>query len=92
MIWSSAAEFWAMGGHGAFVWGSFGVSLALMVAEPLWALARKRSALQEPLPDEFDEAPDPSEQASLSLQEPASQSMPQREPAQHHSPTPGGNP
>jgi heme exporter protein CcmD len=45
-----------MGGHGIFVWGSFGVSLALMVAEPLWTLARKRAALQEPLADEFDEA------------------------------------
>lgn len=57
MMGSSASEFWAMGGHGLFVWGSFGVALLLMVAEPLWALARRQAALQEPEANEFDEAP-----------------------------------
>jgi len=31
MIWSSWTEFWAMGGYGLYVWGSFGVT-ALCVA------------------------------------------------------------
>jgi heme exporter protein D len=42
MIWASPAEFFAMGGYGLYVWGSFGVCLVLMVVEPL--LARKRRA------------------------------------------------
>ena len=39
MIWQTAAEFWAMGGYGVYVWGSLGVSGALLVLE-VW-LARK---------------------------------------------------
>ena len=31
MIWQSASEFWAMGGYGVYVWGSMGVSAALLV-------------------------------------------------------------
>jgi heme exporter protein D len=46
MTWGSAAEFFAMGGHGFFVWMSYGAALALMVAEPLLARARHRKALQ----------------------------------------------
>lgn len=68
-----------MGGHGVFVWGSFGVSLVLMVAEPLWTLARKRAALQEPLADEFDEAD--------ALGGASHQGLPEASPqALHHSP------
>ncbi len=33
MIWQSAAEFWAMGGYGVYVWGSMGVSAALLALE-----------------------------------------------------------
>jgi heme exporter protein D len=35
MIWSSVAEFWAMGGYGVYVWGSMGVSAALLALEVL---------------------------------------------------------
>ena len=33
MIWSSASEFWAMGGYGVYVWGSVGLSAALLALE-----------------------------------------------------------
>ncbi|MCX8097453.1 MAG: heme exporter protein CcmD [Casimicrobiaceae bacterium] len=46
MIWESWSAFWAMGGRGAFVWGSYGVWLLLVVAE-LWALARARKRALE---------------------------------------------
>ncbi len=40
MNWGSAADFFAMGGYALYVWGSFGVTAAALVIEPL--LARKR--------------------------------------------------
>jgi len=43
MNWGSASEFFAMGGYGLYVWGSYVVAALLMVAEPL--LARHRQAL-----------------------------------------------
>jgi len=33
MNWNSMGEFFAMGGYGLYVWGSFGVVAALMAAE-----------------------------------------------------------
>lgn len=33
MNWNSLGDFFAMGGYGAYVWGSFGVVFALMAAE-----------------------------------------------------------
>ena len=45
MIWTSAAEFWAMGGYGVYVWGSMGVSAALMVLEVWLARVGRRQAL-----------------------------------------------
>ena len=44
MIWNSAAEFFAMGGYGLYVWGSYAVALACMAIEPVLALHRHRSA------------------------------------------------
>ena len=35
MIWSSATEFWAMGGYAVYVWGSVGVT-ALLLAVEVW--------------------------------------------------------
>jgi heme exporter protein D len=37
MIWNSAREFWAMGGYGLYVWGSFGVTALVMVIEVIQA-------------------------------------------------------
>jgi heme exporter protein D len=45
MIWQSASEFWAMGGYGVYVWGSMGVSAALMALEVLLARMGRRQAL-----------------------------------------------
>lgn len=40
MNWESASHFWAMGGYGFFVWGSYGVTAAVIAAE-LFALSRR---------------------------------------------------
>ncbi|MBK9217326.1 MAG: heme exporter protein CcmD [Pseudomonadota bacterium] len=40
MQWQSMSDFFAMGGRGFFVWGSYGVSFALIVAE-LWLLRQR---------------------------------------------------
>ncbi|MDQ7990587.1 MAG: heme exporter protein CcmD [Candidatus Dactylopiibacterium sp.] len=46
MHWQSVSEFLAMGGRGAFVWGSYGVGLGLIALE-LWLLRRRqRSSLR----------------------------------------------
>jgi len=47
MIWGSASEFFSMGGYGLYVWGSYGLAALLMVAEPLLAARRHRSALRD---------------------------------------------
>jgi heme exporter protein D len=47
MNWNSPAEFFAMGGYGFYVWGSYVVTLLLMLAEPLLARHRHRRALAE---------------------------------------------
>ena len=46
MNWQAFGEFLDMGGYGLYVWGSYGVTLALMVVEPLGARRRHRRALQ----------------------------------------------
>ncbi len=33
MNWTSLSEFWAMGGYGLYVWGSYFVTVAVIVAE-----------------------------------------------------------
>lgn len=40
MNWGSAAEFLAMGGYGAFVWGSYAVTV-LCIALEAWLVARR---------------------------------------------------
>jgi heme exporter protein D len=44
MNWHSAQEFFAMGGYGLYVWGSYAVTAALMAAEPLLAARRHAEA------------------------------------------------
>ena len=46
MIWSSASEFWAMGGYGVYVWGSMGVSAALLALEVWLARVGRQQALE----------------------------------------------
>jgi heme exporter protein D len=51
MNWGSIENFLAMGGYAFFVWGSYGVTLAIIAAE-IWALRNRRRAalLQVPRP------------------------------------------
>ena len=42
MTWASAADFFAMGGYGVYVWGSFGVTAACIALEIVFLLKRKR--------------------------------------------------
>lgn len=47
MQWGSLENFLAMGGYGFYVWGSYGVAVAVIAAE-IWALRhRRRVALAE---------------------------------------------
>ena len=47
MHWTSLEEFLHMGGYGLYVWGSYGVTLAVMLLEPLLAVRRRRRALAQ---------------------------------------------
>ena len=47
MQWNSASEFFAMGGHGLYVWGSYGVAAVLMLVEPWLASRRRARAMKE---------------------------------------------
>ena len=49
MNWHSSAEFFAMGGYGLYVWGSYAVAAACMLIEPVLAIRRHRSALRAPV-------------------------------------------
>jgi heme exporter protein D len=44
MNWGSPAEFFAMGGYGLYVWGSFGVCLIAMIVEPI-LVGKRRTAI-----------------------------------------------
>ncbi|MDX1496039.1 MAG: heme exporter protein CcmD [Salinisphaeraceae bacterium] len=46
MDWQS---FWAMGGHGFYVWSSFAIVAVVMIAnvlQPLWALRQQKTAIR----------------------------------------------
>ena len=48
MIWDSWQAFWAMGGYGLYVWGSFGMTLLCIVAE-IALLRRHRTQILQRL-------------------------------------------
>ena len=48
MIWNSAADFFAMGGYGFYVWGSFGMALVVMLAEVSQLAARRKALARTP--------------------------------------------
>jgi heme exporter protein D len=60
VIWNSASEFFAMGGYGLYVWGSFGVT-AVVIAAEIWLVAARRKAIGHLVadvgPDESKDAP-----------------------------------
>jgi len=41
------AEFLHMGGHGFYVWGSYGAAFFLMVVEGVWVFKRRNKAKKE---------------------------------------------
>lgn len=45
MNWNSPSEFFAMGGYGFYVWGSFAVTAACLIVEPLLLRQRHNTAL-----------------------------------------------
>jgi heme exporter protein D len=47
MNWSSWQEFWAMGGHGFFVWMSYGAALVAVVAEIVGLRRGRAQALRQ---------------------------------------------
>jgi len=46
MNWGSWSNFWAMGGYGLYVWGSYAVTLLFMLTEIVLLLQRKKSIMQ----------------------------------------------
>lgn len=46
MMWQSWSDFWAMGGSGAFVWGSYGITLIAIVVELLQLFYRRRDCVR----------------------------------------------
>jgi heme exporter protein D len=49
MNWGSLDDFLAMGGHGLYVWGSYGIAAMLLGVETLRALRRFRRAERQAL-------------------------------------------
>ena len=49
MKWNSVGEFFAMGGYGLYVWGSYAVTSLLLLIEPWLARQRHRLALDQVL-------------------------------------------
>jgi len=47
MIWNSWSEFWAMGGYGLYVWGSFGVTALCVALEVIWVKNARAQALAQ---------------------------------------------
>ena len=47
MIWNSWNDFWAMGGYGLYVWGSFGVTALCMLVEIFWVKHSRAQALNQ---------------------------------------------
>ena len=41
--WNSFGEFLAMGGYGIYVWGSFGLTAAIMLVEPIMAVRTRKN-------------------------------------------------
>ena len=55
MHWQDANDFFSMGGRGGFVWGAYGVTAVLLLAEALLVHRRHRAArraIAERLEDE----------------------------------------
>ena len=47
MNWASAADFFAMGGYGVYVWGAYAMTAVLMLVEPALAVQQGRRAVRD---------------------------------------------
>lgn len=47
MQWNSVSEFFAMGGYAFYVWGSFGLTVLIMVVESMLIRRRRTELLVE---------------------------------------------
>ncbi len=47
MIWASWNDFWAMGGYGLYVWGSYSVVVLVLLLEVRAAGQRQRRAIAQ---------------------------------------------
>ena len=45
MNWGSAENFFAMGGYGLYVWGSFGVTVLIMTVEPIMVARNRKTTI-----------------------------------------------
>ncbi len=45
IYWHSFADFLAMGGYGFYVWGSFGLTAAIMVIEPIMVARNRKTTI-----------------------------------------------
>ncbi len=48
MNWSSWSDFFAMGGYGVYVWGSFGMCAAVLALEATLLVLRRRALVADP--------------------------------------------
>ena len=48
MNWSSWSDFFAMGGYGVYVWGSFGMCAAVLALEVALLVLRRRALDADP--------------------------------------------
>jgi len=46
MQWNSASEFFAMGGYALYVWGSFGLTAAVVLVETLLIRSQRQELLR----------------------------------------------
>jgi len=54
MQWNNASEFFAMGGYGLYVWGSFGVTALALVIE-VWLIRRRHAAAVQAIRGDLQE-------------------------------------
>ena len=54
MQWNNASEFFAMGGYGLYVWGSFGVTALALVVE-VWLVRRRQAAAVQAIHDDLQD-------------------------------------
>ncbi len=45
IYWQSFSDFLAMGGYGLYVWGSFGVTAAIMTIEPILVARNQKTTI-----------------------------------------------